>query len=148
MRWKRKRSLLEGGWRVTAARRSLLVALVLTNLAFVQITEAADWVWLGPLAGLTLASPLLLRLRRHLAYRLAWNVAVVLVFAQLVNHTTSAGVHNLLEDGLLLAALCQVHLLNNIGPDQKPDLLLFNSFLIAVVTRSTTCSSSCSTLRF
>jgi protein-glutamine gamma-glutamyltransferase len=114
--------------------RALLTALVLCNLAFVEMTDAARWTWLGPLIGLTLASPLLVRLQRFFLYRLTWNLAVVGVFAQLVNHTTSAGAQYLLEDGLLLAALCQVHLLNNIGPKQKPDLLLFNSFLVAVVT--------------
>jgi len=116
------------------ALRLLLVSLVLSNLGFVWITDAASPAWLLPLAGLTVASPLLLRYRRRLLYRILWNGAVVAVFALLVHHATSGGVRYLLEDGLLLAALCQVHLLNNIGPDQKPDLLFFNSFLIAVVT--------------
>jgi hypothetical protein len=40
----------------------------------------------------------------------------------------------MLEDGLVLAVLCQVHLLNNIGERQRPDLTFFNSFLIAFVT--------------
>jgi len=119
---------------VSRMLRTLLVLLVLADLAFVYITEAASWVWLGPLVGLTIASPALLPLRRHLLYRLLWNAAVVGVFALLVHHATNRGVQYLLEDGLLLAALCQVHLLNNIGPDQKPDLLFFNSFLIPVVT--------------
>jgi transglutaminase-like putative cysteine protease len=119
---------------VSRALRFLLTGLVLCNLAFVQMTESASWVWLGPLVALTLASPFLVRLRGYRLYRLLWNLAVVGVFAQLVHHTTSAGAEYLLEDGLLLAALCQVHLLNNIGPDQKPDLLLFNSYLVVVVT--------------
>ncbi len=114
--------------------RLLLVALVLADLGFVYITEAASWIWLGPLLLLTVASPLLLPLRRHLSYRLLWNGSVLAAFTILVQHASRAGVAYLLEDGLLLAALCQVHLLNNIGPDQKPDLLFFNSFLIAVVT--------------
>jgi hypothetical protein len=41
---------------------------------------------------------------------------------------------HMLEDGLVLAALCQVHVLNNVGVRQRPDLLFFNSFLIAFVT--------------
>lgn len=114
--------------------RVLLMLLVLLDLAFVQITGAADLLWLGPLVGFTLASPLLLPLRRFLLYRLLWNGAVLAVFAVLVQHASSAGIQFMLEDGLLLAALCQVHLLNNIGRDQKPDLIFFNSFLIPVVT--------------
>jgi hypothetical protein len=110
------------------------MGLVLANLAFVQMTEAASFVWLGPLLALTLLSPLLVRLRRYLLYRTAWNLSVVAVFAVLVRHVTASGAEHLLSDGLLLAALCQVHLLNNIGPGQKPDLLIFNSFLVAVVT--------------
>ncbi len=119
---------------MSRAQRLLFTGLVLCNLAFVQMTDSASWGWLGPLVALTIFSPLLIRLRRHLAYRIIWNLAVIGVFAQLVNHTTTAGAEYLLEDGLLLAALCQVHLLNNIGPDQKPDLLIFNSFLVVVVT--------------
>ena len=119
---------------MNSALRPLLVAIVLTNLAFVHITDAARLMWLMPLVILTLLSPLLVRLCRHLLYRILWNCSVIAVFTLLVHHATSAGVHNLLEDGFLLAALCQVHLLNNIGAGQKPDLLFFNSFLIAVVT--------------
>jgi len=116
------------------ALRVCMVALVLTSLAFVQVTEAARWAWLGPLLGLTLASPWLLGLTRFLACRLLWNLSVLGVFALLVRHVTYAGAAYLLEDGLLLAALCQVHLVNNLSDAQKPDLLFFNSFLIAVVT--------------
>lgn len=116
------------------ALRICMVALVATNLAFVHITEAARWIWLGPLAALTLASPWLLRMTRFMAFRILWNLAVLGAFALLVRHVTTAGVAFLLEDGLLLAALCQVHLVNNLSDAQKPDLLFFNSFLIAVVT--------------
>lgn len=119
---------------MSSALRAALVGLVLANLAFVHLTEATSWTWLGPLVALTLASPWLVRLTRYLPYRLAWNLGVLGVFALLVHHFTSRGVRFLLEDGLLLAALCQVHLLNNVGNQQKPDLLFFNSFLIAVVT--------------
>jgi hypothetical protein len=119
---------------MSAARRGLLMGLVLANLAFVQLTEAASFTWLGPLLTLTLLSPLLERWRGYRLYRAVWNLSVVGVFALLVRHVTVSGVEHLLSDGLLLAALCQVHLLNNIGPTQKPDLLIFNSFLVAVVT--------------
>ncbi|MHC4162024.1 MAG: transglutaminase family protein [Planctomycetota bacterium] len=119
---------------MTRAVRVCLVALVLVNLAFVYITEAARWTWLGPLIALALASPWLSRLAGSWIYRLCWNLAVLGVFALLVQHVSYAGVAHLLEDGLLLAALCQVHLINMLGPNQKPDLVFFNSFLIAVVT--------------
>jgi len=119
---------------VTRVVRACLVALVLTNLGFVYITEAARWTWFGPLIVLTLASPWLSRLTGSWVYRLCWNLAVLGVFALLVRHVSYAGVAHLLEDGLLLAALCQVHLINMLGPNQKPDLVFFNSFLIAVVT--------------
>jgi transglutaminase-like putative cysteine protease len=119
---------------VTREVRACLVALVLTNLAFVYITEAARWTWFGPLIVLALASPWLSRLAGSWVYRLCWNLAVLGVFALLVRHVSYAGVAYLLEDGLLLAALCQVHLINMLGQNQKPDLVFFNSFLIAVVT--------------
>jgi len=116
------------------ALRASMVALVLVNLAFVEITEAARWIWLGPLAAVTLLSPLLVPLVRHLWYRLTWNAVLVGVFLFLGHRFWNVGTQYLLEDGLLLAALCQVHLLNNIGDKQQPDLLFFNSFLMAVVT--------------
>ena len=52
----------------------------------------------------------------------------------LVHHATTTGLLHMLEDGLMLAILCQVHLLNNIGQRQRPDLTFFNSFLIVFVT--------------
>jgi len=109
-----------------------MTGLVLANLGFVHITDGARWVWLAPLALLTLFAPWLVRFQRSAVHRLAWNGAVIAVFGLLVHHALSRGVGHLLEDGLLLAALCQVHLLNNLDA-QKPDLLFFNSFLIAVV---------------
>ncbi|MEM8883988.1 MAG: DUF3488 and transglutaminase-like domain-containing protein [Planctomycetota bacterium] len=114
--------------------RFSLVGLVFTNLCFAWTTEAASWSWLGPFMLLTLASPWLAGWAEFLWYRAAWNAAVLGGFALLVHHITTAGVAYLLEDGLLLATLAQVHLLNNIGRMQKPDLLFFNSFLIAIVT--------------
>ena len=46
----------------------LLIGIVLTNLAFVHITDAARWTWLLPLVVLTVASPLLDGLRRYVRY--------------------------------------------------------------------------------
>jgi len=120
---------------VSRPLRFALVGLVLTNLGFAYITEAANWNWLLPMVVLTLAAPWLARFSGYLAYRGAWNVAVIAAFGLMIHHVTSRdGVEHLLEDGLMLAALCQVHLLNNLGRMQKPDLLFFNSFLIALVT--------------
>jgi len=112
----------------------LLLALTLVDLGFVQTTGIVPdsnmlYMWL--LAGL---SPLLRRLQRFAPYRAAWNAIVLLLFALLVQRASSTGLIHLLEDGLLLAALCQVHLLNNTGVRQQPDLAFFNSFLIAFVT--------------
>ena len=119
---------------MSSALRFSMVALVLVNLAFVATTEAASWTWLGPLLLATVCSPLLVRLLRYRLYRAAWNLSLLAVFALLLQHTFDAGVAHMLEDGLLLCALCQVHLLNNLRQKQQPDLLFFNSFLIAVVT--------------
>ncbi|MEM7199706.1 MAG: DUF3488 and transglutaminase-like domain-containing protein [Planctomycetota bacterium] len=110
-----------------------LVALVLSNVVFVHLTGAVTWWWLVPLYVLTLGAPLLRHLRPSLVYRALWNISVMAIFALLVHHASS-GIEHLLEDGLILAAICQVHLLNNLGPRQRPDLLFFNSFLIALVT--------------
>ncbi|MDH3591036.1 MAG: DUF3488 domain-containing protein, partial [Planctomycetota bacterium] len=116
------------------ALRLAMVGLVLVNLGFVQITDAANWTWLGPLFGLTIGAPWLVKMTRFFWYRALWNVAVLGTFGILVHRFTGVGVQHLLGDGLLLAALCQVHLLNNLTEKQRPDLLFFNSFLIAVVT--------------
>ncbi len=115
-------------------RRLSLLGLVLASLAFVHITEAARPSWILALAALTLASPLLARFAHRLSFRAVWNLAVLGVFGLLVLHLRASGPAHLLEDGLLLASFCQVHLINNLGRGQKPDLLYFNSFLIAVVT--------------
>jgi transglutaminase-like putative cysteine protease len=114
--------------------RVAMIALVLVNLAFVYATESASWTWLAPLVLLAVASPWLVRLADRLLARMIWSGAILGVFALLVHHVTYAGPQFLLEDGLLLAGLCQVHLLNNITDRQKPDLLFFNSFLIVLVT--------------
>ncbi|MFQ5505347.1 MAG: DUF3488 domain-containing protein, partial [Planctomycetota bacterium] len=114
--------------------RGFLLALVLANLLFVQITRAAGLRWLVPLYALAFSSPLLVRFQESWLYRALWNATVICVFAVLVQDATLTGILHLLEDGLVLAALCQVHLLNNLGRGQKPDLLFFNSFLITLVT--------------
>ena len=119
---------------MTRPLRIVLTLLVLANLLFVHATEAARLSWLVPMYALTIASFALAPLRQSKLYRAAWNAGVIAVFALLVRHTMSAGAAFLLEDGLRLAAICQVHLLNNLGARQKPDLLFFNSILIALVT--------------
>lgn len=112
----------------------LLLALVLLDLGFVQATDVVSLQGLLPLWLLALGSPWLRSLQRFLAYRIAWNVGVLVVFTLLVRHAVTTGLLHMLEDGLLLAVLCQVHLLNNVGERQRPDLVFFNSLLIAFVT--------------
>ncbi|MFN3243581.1 MAG: DUF3488 and DUF4129 domain-containing transglutaminase family protein [Planctomycetota bacterium] len=112
----------------------LLLLLTLFDLGFVHATGAVSATLLLPLWALALASPRLRRLQRLATYRAGWNVGVLIVFALLVHHATTTGLLHMLEDGLVLAVLCQVHLLNNIGDRQRPDLTFFNSFLIAFVT--------------
>ncbi len=115
--------------------RVAMVGIVLINLGFVQITEAAEWSWLAALFVLTVAAPWLVSLTRYFWYRSIWNVGVQVVFGIMVHRFTGVGgAQHLLNDGLILAVLCQVHLLNSLNAKQKPDLLFFNSFLIAVVT--------------
>ena len=114
--------------------RPMLMGIVLLNLVFVHITKSVSMSWLLPLYALTLAGPILARFHDRLVSRIFWNLSVIAIFALLVNHATGSGVTYLLEDGLILAALCQVHLYNNLGRRQNPDLLFFNSFLIAFVT--------------
>ncbi|MCR9244936.1 MAG: DUF3488 and transglutaminase-like domain-containing protein [bacterium] len=111
-----------------------LVTLTLLDLWFVGITGTVS-IWpLAPLFVLACASPLLRQLRRFALYRTGWNAGVLIVFAMLVQHASTTGLLHMLEDGMLLAVLCQVHLLNNVGRRQRPDLVFFNSFLIAFVT--------------
>lgn len=114
--------------------RPFLLLLVLLNLALVQSTGAVDTGWMLALWGTAIAAPILTRLSEILVYRLVWNAAVLIAFAFLVHHALTTGLLHMLEDGMLLAALCQVHLLNNVGRRQRPDLLFFNSFLITFVT--------------
>lgn len=111
-----------------------MVGLVLLNVVFVQLTEAASAGRLIPVYALTLAAPLLARFREIRLYRALWNVGVVAFLAILVQHALGGDLAMLLQDGLVLALLCQVHLLNNLHEHQRPDLLFINSFLIAVIT--------------
>lgn len=112
----------------------LLLALTLLDLGFVHACDVVAGTELLPLWLLAAGSPWLRRLQRFTAYRALWNLGVLLVFALLVRHATTTGLLHMLEDGLLLAILCQVHLINNIGARQRPDLVFFNSLLITFVT--------------
>ena len=112
----------------------LLLLLTLLDLGFVQATDIVSFQGLLPLWLLAAGSPWLRSLQRFLSYRIAWNLGVLVVFSLLVRHATTTGLLHMLEDGLLLAVLCQVHLLNNVGERQRPDLIFFNSFLITFVT--------------
>jgi transglutaminase-like putative cysteine protease len=112
----------------------LLVGLCLLDLGFVHATGVVDLLWLLPMWALAALAPFLRRLQRHRLHRFLWNGFVLVVFALLVQHATTSGLLHMLEDGLVLAVLCQVHLLNNVGERQRPDLVFFNSFLIAFVT--------------
>ena len=111
-----------------------MLFMVLANLVFVQLTKAADPLWVLPLYVLTLAAPILARFREKLWYRGFWNLLVVAFMGLLVQHALAADLASVLQDGLLLAALSQVHLLNNLRAEQRPDLLFLNSFLIAIIT--------------
>jgi hypothetical protein len=112
----------------------LLVLLTLLDLGFVQATGVVGDSDLLPLWALAVGAPWLRRLQQSSPYRALWNVGVLTVFALLVHHATTTGLLHMLEDGLVLAVLCQVHLLNNVGTRQRPDLVFFNSFLVAFVT--------------
>jgi transglutaminase-like putative cysteine protease len=111
-----------------------LVVLTLLDLAFVQATDVVSGLGLLPMWLLAATAPWLRRMQRHRGYRVTWNAAVIVTFAVLVRHATTTGLLYMLEDGLLLAVLCQVHLLNNVGERQRPDLVFFNSLLVAFVT--------------
>ena len=111
-----------------------MMGIVACNVRFVQLTGAADPLWLAPLYVVTLAAPLLLRFRELAVYRGVWNLAIVLFFLRLMLHASSADLAFVLDDGLMLALLCQVHVLNNLRREQRPDLLFLNSYLIAVIT--------------
>ncbi len=109
-------------------------ALVLLDLVFVQMTGSAGMHWLVPLYVFALAAPLLERFRNRLAYRMAWNAGLICFSGVLLRHALRADLAYVLEDGLVMAVFCQVHLLNNLRSSQRPDLLFFNAFLIAIIT--------------
>ncbi len=110
------------------------LGLVALNLVFVYLTGAADPLWLLGLLALTAAAPWLVRFRDRFLYRQAWNLGAIAFMGLLAQHALNAELASVLQDGLTLAVLCQVHLLNNLRSDQQPDLLFFNTFLIAIVT--------------
>jgi hypothetical protein len=118
---------------VNARRHGLLLAIVLLDLAFVQATSAIALAGMLPLWILALLSPWLRGLQRFALCRGLWNVGVLALFALLAWDADATGLANLLDDGLLLAALCQVHLINNVGERHRPDLLFLNSLLIVFV---------------
>ncbi|MEZ5967216.1 MAG: transglutaminaseTgpA domain-containing protein [Planctomycetota bacterium] len=111
-----------------------LCLLVVVNLLFVHVTGVVGVAWVLAFAALALLAPLMRRFTDCVAYRVLWSTAVLALFVALVNRTLVQGVGRMLEGGLILAVFCQVHLVNNIGARQRPDLLLFNSFLIALIT--------------
>ena len=114
--------------------RVCMLLLVVLNLVFVHITGAASLRWMLPWYALTILAPVLSPLQRYWSYQFAWNVVLLAIFGVLVWDIRTSGVRYMLEDGLILAAFCQVHVLNNLAKQNRPDLLFFNSFLIATVT--------------
>lgn len=116
------------------ALRACMQTLVLLDLLFVHLTQIASTHWLAPLFVLAIAAPFLERFRERFLYRLLWNAGVLCFFGVLLQHALRADLASVLEDGLVLAVLCQVHLLNNLRSSQRPDLLFFNAFLIAIIT--------------
>lgn len=119
---------------MTSQLRSCLLILVVLNLVFVQITGAANLQWMLPLFALAMLAPVLSPLQKYWTYQLAWNIGLLAIFGLLLKDIRDVGVRFMLEDGLILAAFCQVHVLNNLAKQKRPDLLFFNSFLIALVT--------------
>ena len=111
-----------------------LITLVVLNLAFVKLTGTVGTTWLACLLALTISSPWTARFRENQLWCALWNIGVLLTFAALVHDAIQSGPRQLLEDGMTLAAFCQVHLLNVLRNERRADLLFFNSFLIAVVT--------------
>ncbi len=91
----------------------LLMTLTLLDLGFVQATDVVPTAELLPLWLLAAGTRWLRRLQRHKLYHAGWNIGVVAVFTLLVHHATTSGLLHMLEDGLVLAVLCQVHLWRN-----------------------------------
>ncbi len=119
---------------IAPAVKTCLLILVVLNLVFVQITGAVQIGWLVVLYALALASPFLSPLQKFWLYRMVWNAGLVAIFTLLLLDTQQSGIQYMLEDGLTLAAFCQVHALNNLQRQKRPDLVFFNSFLITLVT--------------
>jgi transglutaminase-like putative cysteine protease len=115
------------------ALQACMQVLVLLDLFFVHMTGIAGWHWLGPLTVLALGAPLWAARRESRLYRALWNVGVVAFLFVLIQHARERNLASVLEDGLVLAVLCQVHLLNNLRAEQKPDLLFLNAFLVAII---------------
>ncbi len=113
---------------------AFLAALVLLDLLFIHVTGIVPGAWSAGFAAVIVAAPWVRRLAERLAWRIAWDLVVIVLFASLVLRTVQHGVERMLESGLILAMFCQVHLVNNLSRRQRPDLLLFNSFVIAVIT--------------
>ncbi len=114
--------------------RRICLYLTLCSTGFVQITGVVHWKWILPFFALTLAAPLFQNWIEKKTWKTLWNAGVLGLFVILASDAKETGVRFLLEDGLILAAFCQVHLLNNLGRRQNPDLFFFNGFLIALVT--------------
>lgn len=113
---------------------AFLCLLVLINLLFIHVTGIVPGQWSIGFGLLIVIAPFLRRVAERLAWRIAWDGVVVLLFVGLVLRTLQQGPERMLESGLILAMFCQIHLVNNLSRRQRPDLLLFNSFVIAVIT--------------
>ena len=64
----------------STALRATMIGLVLVNLVFVQLTEAAGMRWLLPLYVLTILTPVLSRWKDRLVYRCLWNGGILTGF--------------------------------------------------------------------
>lgn len=129
-----RRDRKHAGLTLRSALSRCMLGLVLANVLFVQLTGAAGAAALALLLGATVAAPVLRRFRGRWWYGLAWNLAAFGALGLLISHAANGQLSRLLEDGLLLALLCQVHLLNNLRDEHRPDLLFINAFLIAIIT--------------
>ena len=53
-------------------------------------------------------------LQKFAVYRGCWNLALLSIFGILVKDLMDGGVRFMLEDGMILAAFCQVHVINTL----------------------------------
>ena len=104
---------------MTGQLRTCLLWIVVLNVVFVQITAAVSAAWMVPLFSLAIASPWMARVQHRWDYRLAWNVALLGIFALLILHIRQSGIRFMLEDGLILAAL--LNEANVTGPSGSAD---------------------------